>query len=83
MLYKILQRNIEPIDFGGVSLIKQDYESMTLSKLKEIAKELEIKNISKYKKNELIEEIISVSPNSIKKDGVNTEIRFRNEKFKQ
>ncbi|WP_455797952.1 transcription termination factor Rho [Clostridium butyricum] len=51
-------------------MIKQDYESMTLSKLKEIAKELEIKNISKYKKNELIEEIISVSPNSIKKDGV-------------
>ncbi|MCE1741559.1 Rho termination factor N-terminal domain-containing protein, partial [Enterobacter hormaechei] len=77
-------------------MIKQDYESMTLSKLKEIAKELEIKNISKYKKNELIEEIISVSPNSIKKDGVilrenispkavekNTKIRFRNEKFKQ
>ncbi len=51
-------------------MTKQDYESMTLNKLKEIAKELGIKNISKYKKNELIEEIINVSPNSINKDGV-------------
>ena len=50
-------------------MTKHDYESMTLSKLKEIAKEIGIKNISKYKKNELIEEIIKVSPNSIKKDG--------------
>ena len=51
-------------------MTKQDYESMTLNTLKEIAKEVGIKNISKYKKNELIEEIINVSPNSIKKDGV-------------
>ena len=50
-------------------MTKHDYENMTLSKLKEIAKEIGIKNISKYKKNELIEEIIKVSPNSIKKDG--------------
>ena len=51
-------------------MTKQNYESMTLNKLKEIAKEIGVKNISKYKKNELIEEIINVSPNSIKKDGV-------------
>ncbi|MDO5517207.1 MAG: transcription termination factor Rho [Clostridium sp.] len=51
-------------------MTKQEYENMTLSNLKEIAKELGVKNISKFKKNELIDEIIRVSPNSIKKDGV-------------
>ena len=49
---------------------KENYESMTLVKLKELAKELNIKNISKFKKEELIEEILKNSPNSIKKDGV-------------
>jgi transcription termination factor Rho len=43
---------------------------MTLTSLKDIAKDLGVKNISKYKKTELIEEIIKSSPNSIKKDGV-------------
>lgn len=51
-------------------MAKQDYENMTLSSLKEIAKELGIKNIYKYKKNELIEEIMNISPNTIQKDGV-------------
>lgn len=51
-------------------MTKQEYESMTLTSLKDIAKDLGVKNISKYKKNELIEEIIKSSPNSIKKDGV-------------
>ena len=51
-------------------MTKQEYENMTLSSLKEIAKELGVKNISKYKKNELIDEMIKVSPNSIEKDGV-------------
>lgn len=51
-------------------MTKQEYESMTLTSLKDIAKDLGVKNISKYKKNELIEEIIKNSPNSIKKDGV-------------
>lgn len=51
-------------------MTKQEYESMTLSKLKDIAKDLGVKNISKYKKNELIEEILKVSSNFIKKDGV-------------
>ncbi|MBE6072187.1 MAG: transcription termination factor Rho [Clostridium butyricum] len=51
-------------------MTKQKYENMTLIKLKEIAKEVGIKNISKFKKDELIEEIIRVSPNYIEKAGV-------------
>ena len=51
-------------------MTKQEYESMTLTALKEIAKDLGVKNISKYKKSELIDEILKNSPNSIKKDGV-------------
>ncbi|WP_010236186.1 transcription termination factor Rho [Clostridium arbusti] len=47
-----------------------DLESKTLVQLKEVAKGLGIKNISKFKKKELIEEIKRVSPVSIKKDGV-------------
>ena len=51
-------------------MTKEIYESMTLAKLKEIAKELEIKNISKYKKSELIDEILNKKINTIEKDGV-------------
>ena len=51
-------------------MTKEIYESMTLAKLKEIAKELEIKNISKYKKSELIDEILNKKVNTIEKDGV-------------
>ncbi|MGL5480189.1 MAG: Rho termination factor N-terminal domain-containing protein, partial [Clostridium sp.] len=58
-------------------MTKDIYEKMTLAKLKEEAKGLEIKNISKYKKNELIEVIIEKlkeneekTANTIKKDGV-------------
>ena len=51
-------------------MTKQDYEKMTLTKLKEVAKEIGIKNISKFKKEDLIEEILKVSPNSIEKEGV-------------
>jgi transcription termination factor Rho len=51
-------------------LTKQEYEGMTLTALKDIAKDLGVKNISKYKKNELIEEIIKNLPNSIEKNGV-------------
>ena len=36
---------------------KEQYDNMTLLELKEIAKELGIKNISKFKKSQLIEEI--------------------------
>ena len=51
-------------------MTKEQYEEMTLAELKEIAKELGIKNSYKYKKNELIDEVISIKSNSIKKDGV-------------
>lgn len=53
-------------------MTKQEYESKTLAELKDIAKGLNIKNLSKYKKNELIEEILNASnmSNFIKKDGV-------------
>jgi len=51
-------------------LTKQEYEGMTLTSLKDIAKDLGVKNISKYKKNELIEEILKSSNNFIKKDGM-------------
>ncbi len=47
-----------------------DLESMTLVQIKETAKGLGIKNLSKFRKKELIEEINRVSPVSIKKDGV-------------
>ncbi|WP_300385507.1 transcription termination factor Rho [Clostridium sp.] len=46
------------------------YKSKTLVELKEIAKSLEIKNISKYKKDELIEILIEKTPKRIEKDGV-------------
>lgn len=49
---------------------REVYEGMTLANLKEIAKELNIKNISKYKKSELIDEIIKNKVNSIEKNGV-------------
>ena len=51
-------------------MTKQEYESMTLTNLKDIAKNLGVKNISKYKKNELIEEILKTSINFVEKDGV-------------
>ncbi|MFT8348588.1 transcription termination factor Rho [Clostridium saccharoperbutylacetonicum] len=51
-------------------MTKQEYESMTLTSLRDIAKDLNIKNISKFKKHELIEEILKSSNNFIKKDGV-------------
>lgn len=51
-------------------LLSKELEIKTLIELRDIAKELGIKNISKFKKAELIEEIIKVSPASIEKDGV-------------
>ena len=49
---------------------KENYEKKTLIELKEIAKELNIKNISKLKKSELIDEILDKTPKSIEKNGV-------------
>jgi transcription termination factor Rho len=43
---------------------------MTLIELKTVAKDLGIKNLTKFKKSELIEEIKKVSPIAIEKDGV-------------
>ena len=51
-------------------MTKEQYEDMSLAEIKQVAKELGIKNISKFKKSELIDEVISVNVNSIKKDGV-------------
>lgn len=47
-----------------------NYEDMTLAELKQLAKELNIKNISKFKKSELIEEMKRNSQVYIEKDGV-------------
>ncbi|MEQ8199757.1 MAG: Rho termination factor N-terminal domain-containing protein, partial [Clostridiaceae bacterium] len=49
---------------------KEKYLQMTLVELKEVAKELGIKNLSKKKKGEIIEDIIASSPNEIEKNGV-------------
>lgn len=51
-------------------LNNKDYETMTIIELRKIAKELGVKNLTKYKKGELIDEIIKMSPKSIEKDGV-------------
>ena len=51
-------------------MTKEKYEKMTLVELKKVAKELGIKNLSKLKKDELIEKIIEEQSNSIEKDGV-------------
>ncbi len=51
-------------------MTKQEYEGMTLINLKESAKNLGVKNISKYKKSELIEEILKISINFVEKNGV-------------
>lgn len=47
---------------GGIFLVSKDFNIMTLVELKQLAKSLDIKSISKYKKAELIEEIKKVSP---------------------
>jgi len=51
-------------------LMSKDLDEMNLSELKELAKGLGIKNISKFKKAELIQEIKKVSPVSIEKSGI-------------
>ena len=51
-------------------MLRNDYENMTLIELKDLAKELGVKNIYKFKKAELIEEVKRVSPVSIEKNGV-------------
>ncbi|EJO5346208.1 transcription termination factor Rho [Clostridium botulinum] len=50
-------------------MINKEYESMTVKELREIAKKLNIKNISKFKKMQLIEEIKASKSTVIEKDG--------------
>jgi len=49
-------------------LTKEQYEDMTLVALKDVAKEIGVKNISKFKKSELVEEILKIKENSINND---------------
>ena len=51
-------------------MTREEYSNMTLAKLKEIATGLGIKNLYKYKKSELIDEIMANSQKSFNKDGV-------------
>lgn len=51
-------------------MIRENYEKETLAELKLKAKELGMKNISKLKKDELIDEIVKLTPNTIEKNGV-------------
>lgn len=51
-------------------MTREIYSEMTLVELKNKAKELGIKNISKLKKSELIDELVKATPNTIEKNGV-------------
>ena len=51
-------------------MTRETYAEMTLVDLKSKAKELGIKNISKLKKSEIIDELVKVTPNTIEKNGV-------------
>ncbi|WP_196001680.1 transcription termination factor Rho [Clostridium sp. 1001271B_151109_B4] len=51
-------------------MTREIYSEMTLVELKNKAKELGIKNISKLKKSELIDELVKATPNAIEKNGV-------------
>ncbi|PRR83167.1 transcription termination factor Rho [Clostridium vincentii] len=51
-------------------MTKEQYEGMTLVALKNIAKDLGVKNISKFKKSDLVEEVLKIKENSLEKDGV-------------
>jgi len=51
-------------------LINKEIDNMTVVELREHCKELGIKNISKFKKSELIEEIKKITPVSMQKDGI-------------
>lgn len=51
-------------------MTREMYAEMTLVDLKNKAKELGIKNISKLKKSEIIDELMKITPNTIEKNGV-------------
>src|SRR6056297_593835 len=52
---------------GGVDLNLKELSKMKLTELRELAKEKDIKNISKYKKAELVDQIVNKLEN-IKRD---------------
>ncbi|NMA03594.1 MAG: transcription termination factor Rho, partial [Clostridiales bacterium] len=52
--------------FGGVNLGSPDLERMKLPRLREIAKNLNIKNLSRYRKKELIELIRETTADNVK-----------------
>ena len=51
-------------------MINKDVDNMTVVELREHCKELGVKNISKLKKSELIQEIKKITPISMQRDGV-------------
>ncbi|MBK5240210.1 transcription termination factor Rho [Clostridium sp.] len=51
-------------------MINKDVDTMTVVELREHCKELGVKNISKLKKTELIQEIKKITPISLQRDGV-------------
>jgi transcription termination factor Rho len=51
-------------------LINKNVDTMTVVELRERCKELGVKNISKLKKSELIQEIKKITPISLQRDGV-------------
>ena len=51
-------------------MTREMYAEMTLVDLKNKAKELGIKNISKLKKSEIIDELMKITPNAIEKNGM-------------
>ena len=55
----------------------ENYNEMTLVNLKEIAKEKGIKNISKLKKSELIEELVKITPNKIDDEGTRVHLKLK------
>lgn len=61
--------------------MNSDFESMTLVELREAAKEIGVKSISKYKKSELVEEIKKASPQSAEKEEEKPE--EKQERFKE
>ncbi|NEZ47413.1 transcription termination factor Rho [Clostridium niameyense] len=50
-------------------MTSKGYDSMTVKELREIAKKLNVKNISKFKKSELIDKIKEINPTVIEKNG--------------
>lgn len=51
-------------------MTREMYSEMTLVDLKNKAKELGIKNISKLKKSEIIDELMKITPNAVEKNGM-------------